>query len=328
MDEPQTYDVIIVGQGAAAYSAALYAARYQIKPLMVGTWFGGETATGGAIENYPGYVEIDGLDLMLHMQEQAKRYEVPVETAKVESITREDECFLSRTDNGDEFRSNTVILAMGRERRKLGIPKEDEWTGHGVSFCSTCDAPLYRGKSAVVVGGGDAAVKGATLLSKYADKVYVLYRGKEFVRPEPINVRQLEAQANAEVLFNTSVIDLKGQDGVTGVVLDRAHNGSNEIDVDGIFIEIGADPNFELAKQLGVELNELNEVDVDKMMKTNVPGVFAAGDITNGSGELKQTITAAAQGALAATSAYEYSLEHPFACKGHAVGHHRELEAA
>jgi len=318
MEEPQTYDVIIVGQGAAAYSAGLYTARYQISTLIVGAWFGGETATGGMTGNYPGYVEIDGLDLMLHMQEQTKRLEVPIETAKVESISREGECFLARTDAGDEFRGNAVVLAMGRERRKLGIPREDEWTGHGVSFCSTCDAPLYSGKSAVVVGGGDSAVKGAALLSKYADKVYVIYRGDKFARPEPINVRLLEAQKNAEVLFNTKVVDLKGEDGVTGVVLDRAHNGSNEIDVDGIFIEIGADPNFQLAKQLGVDLNDMNEVIVDKMMKTNIPGVLAAGDITNGSGDLKQTITAAAQGALAATSAYEYAIEHPYACKPHA----------
>ena len=113
---------------------------------------------------------------------------------------------------------------------------------------------------------------------------------------------------------------------MTGVVLDRAHNGSSELDVDGIFIEIGADPNFELARQLGVELNEENEVIVDKMMKTNVPGVFAAGDITNGSGELKQTITAAAQGALAATSAYEFATENPFACKNHAAVHHHEMQ--
>ena len=182
MEEPLTYDVIILGQGAAAYSAALYTARYQIKTLIVGAWFGGETATGGVIENYPGYVEIDGLDLMLHMQEQAKRYQVPIETARVESISRDDECFVAHTDAGDEFRGNAVILAMGRERRKLGIPKEDEWMGHGVSFCSTCDAPLLSREIGGRCRGRRLGGQGRDLLSKYADKVYVVVPWRQ-VRP-------------------------------------------------------------------------------------------------------------------------------------------------
>ena len=152
-------DVLIVGQGAAAFAAALYAARYQMKAIVIGEMFGGETATGGLIENYPGYPEIDGYDLMLKFREQAEKYEVSVVDDKVESIERSAHCFEATTDLGDTYEASTVILAVGRERRKLGIQSEDEWTGKGVSFCSTCDAPLHRGNVVAVVGGGDAAVK-------------------------------------------------------------------------------------------------------------------------------------------------------------------------
>ena len=213
-----------------------------------------------------------------------------------------------------------MILAVGRERRKLGLPHEEEWTGKGVSFCATCDAPLYRGKVAGVVGGGDAAVKGVVLLGKYADKVYVIYRGERLTRPEPVNLQKLGESSNVEAVFKTNVVELKGVDGLTGVVLDRDYNGSQELDLDGLFLEIGADPRVELARDLGVELNERNEIKVDGGMRTNVHGIFAAGDVTDASGDLKQTITAA-QGAIAATAAYEHVSAHPGACELHAVGY-------
>ena len=171
-----------------------------------------------------------------------------------------------------------------------------------------------------VVGGGDAAVKGAVLLSKYAKRVYIVYRGAAFTRPEAANLRLLEESANVERLFNTKVIELKGEDGLSGLVLDQEVNGSAELAVDGIFIEIGADPRTELARQLGTQLNEKDEIIVDRQMGTNVHGVFAAGDVTDAGGDLKQTLTAAAQGALAATAAYADVSEHPEACEVHAVG--------
>ena len=316
----EQYDVLIIGQGASAFSAALYAARYQMKTIVIGELFGGETATGGLIENYPGYPEIDGYDLMIKFKEQAEKYEVPVVDDKVESIDQSDHCFEVKTGLGDTYQTTTVILTVGRERRKLGLEHEDEWTGKGVSFCSTCDAPLHRGNDVAVIGGGDAAIKGAVLLSKYAEKVYLIYRGASFTRPEAANLRMLEGSTNVEVLFNTNIIRLTGTDGLSGIVLDRELNGSNEISVNGIFIEIGADPRAELARQLGLDLNDKDEIIVDKEMRTNVHGVFAAGDVTDASGELKQTLTAAAQGALAATAAYANVSEHPDACQVHAMG--------
>ena len=314
------YDVLIAGQGAAGYAAALYSARYQTKAIVFGAIFGGETATGGVIENYPGLAEIDGFDLMMKFRQQAEGYEMPVIDEDVASIARISDCFELTTDQGNVYQGASVILAVGRDRRKLGLEHEDEWTGKGVSFCSTCDAPLHRGNTVAVVGGGDAAVKGALLLGKYAEKVYMVYRGERFTRPEPTSLHQMESQPNIEPIFNANVIELKGEDGLGGVVLDKQHNGSNELALEGLFIEIGADPRVDLANQLGVELNELGEIKVDKLGRTNVEGVFAAGDLTDASGELKQTITAASQGALAATAAYEYVSRHGNRCNLHAVG--------
>ena len=317
--EPE-YDVLIAGQGAAAYAAALYAARYQMKPVVVGEEFGGETAIGGSIENYPGYVDIDGFDLMVKFREQAIKYEVPIVQANLVHVKKDRGWFVSELSDGTRARSLAVILAIGRERRKLGLPNEVEWMGRGVSFCSTCDAPLFKGKKAVaVVGGGDAAVEGAILLSKYAKDVYIVYRREAFTRPEPINVQLLNERENVHQVMNTEIAELLGDDekGLTGVRLSQPFEGRSEIDVDGIFIEIGADPRVEIPKELGVRLDPItNEVNVDKMMRTNVAGLFAAGDLTNGSGPLKQTVTAAAQGAIAALSAYMYVSEHRSAMKG------------
>ena len=170
------YDVLIAGQGAAGYAAAMYAARYQINPVVFGAVFGGETATGGLIENYPGYPEIDGFELMMKFREHAQKYGVPIVDEDAASITRRSDCFELTTDEGNTYLGASVILAVGRERRTLGLEHEVEWTGRGVSYCSTCDAPLHRDNVVGVVGGGDSAVKGAALLSKYARQVYVIYR--------------------------------------------------------------------------------------------------------------------------------------------------------
>ncbi len=314
-------DVLIVGQGAAAYAAAMYAARYQIRPILFGGVFGGETATGGLIENYPGFAEIDGFDLMMKFRGQAEKYQVPIVEENVAEIEKVGEHFQATTADGGVYTGVSVILGVGRERRRLGLEHEQEWTGKGISFCSTCDAPLHRGNTVGVVGGGDAAVKGAVLLGKYADQVYVIYRRDRFSRPEATNLQQLEAQSNVQTIFNTSVVELTGSDGLEGVVLDREYQGSRELKLDGLFIEIGADPRVELPKQLGLALNDVDEVIVDKHGATSVEGVFAAGDLTDASGDLKQTITAAAQGAVAATSAYEFVSAHPSRCAAHAMGY-------
>ena len=190
MSEPKQIDVLIAGQGAAAFAAGLYSSRYQVNTLIAGEQFGGETAIGGTIENYPGQPDIDGFDLMMKFKEQVDNLGTPTAYSNLKSVTRNGDVFRAVLDDGTEIDAISVILAVGRERRKLGLPKEEEWTGKGVSYCSTCDAPLYRNKRVVVVGGGSAAVEGAILLGKYATDVWLVYRRAEFSRPEVVEVLQ------------------------------------------------------------------------------------------------------------------------------------------
>lgn len=312
MSEYKKVDVLIAGQGAAAFAAGLYSSRYQVNTLIVGEQFGGETAIGGTIENYPGQPDIDGFELMMKFKEQVDNLETPTAQSNLKSVTRNGDVFRAVLDDGTEIDAISVILAVGRERRKLGLPKEEEWTGKGVSYCSTCDAPLYRNKAAAaVVGGGNAAVEGAVLLAKYAATVYLTYRRDEFTRPEPILLKVLEQTENVKVLFSTEVTELLGSDeaGLTGIRISRPWEGQDELTVDGLFVEAGADPRLEIPNQLGLEINpETGEVHVDKGLNTSVEGIYAAGDLTDGT-DLKQTITAAAQGAIAALSAYQHVMK-------------------
>jgi len=312
MSETRQVDVLIAGQGAAAFAAGLYSSRYQMDTLIVGEQFGGETAIGGTIENYPGQPDIDGFDLMMKFKEQVDSLDTPTAYSNLKSVTRTGDVFRAVLEDGTEVDAISVVLAVGRERRKLGLPREEEWMGKGVSYCSTCDAPLYRNKAAAaVVGGGNAAVEGAVLLAKYAADVYLIYRRDRLTRPEPILLRVLEQTENVKVLYSTVVSELLGSDeaGLTGIRLSQPWEGKDELTVDGLFIEAGADPRLDIPNQLGLEINpETGEVHVDRGLNTSVDGIYAAGDLTDGT-ELKQTITAAAQGAIAALSAYQHVLK-------------------
>lgn len=344
MTQDHISDVLIAGQGAAAFAAGLYSARYQLKTIIASESFGGETAIGGLIENYPGTPDIDGFDLMLKFKEQVDKLEVPTLNQNLTSVVpREDGrfiCTLGDDEDAETVDAGSVILCVGRERRTLGLSHEEEWVGKGVSYCSTCDAPLYRGKdAAAVVGGGNAAVEGAILLARYAKHVYLIYRGDKLWRPEPIQLRVLSQIPNVRVLLNTVVTELIGDDvaGLQKLRISRpmdddekvnihpdqtepmnrsrdGEHGQTVIPVDGLFVEAGADPRLDVPNQLGVELNpETNEVHVDRGQRTSVAGIYAAGDLTDGT-TLKQTVTAASQGAVAALSAYNYVLggEHDY----------------
>jgi len=302
-------DLLIAGQGAAGYSAALYSARYQVSTIIAGGEFGGETAIGGMIENYPG-IEADGFDIMMNMKNQVMNYDIKLIEEDVKSIEKNNSIFIVNTETSI-VESKGIILCVGRERRKLGLPNEEALMGKGVSYCSTCDAPLYKNKIAAIVGGGNAAVEGAVLLSKYAKEVHLIYRGSNFHRPEKILISQLEACSNINIHFNSKVeAILSDNAGVSGINL-TTNTEKSKITIDGIFIEIGADPRLELPNQLKLKIDSsTNEVDVNKLMETSVEGVFAAGDLTNASGSLKQTVTAAGQGAIAALSAYTFLNTH------------------
>ena len=314
------YDVIIMGQGASAFGAALYAARYQMKTVVVGETFGGETATGSIIENYPGYAHIDGFDLMMNMKDQVKALGVEIVDDRINDLKVDGDCFVSKGYD-ESYRSTAIIIGVGRERRKLGLAGENDLLGKGLSYCSTCDAPLYKDETVAVVGGGDAAVKGSVLLGKYAKQVYLIYRKEKFTRPEPINLKLLDESPNVAQLTSTNVTALKASEKLESIDIDKPHEGRSTLDVDGIFVEIGADPRNDLARSQGALLNDQGEIMVSKYMETTVPGLFAAGDVTDASGDLKQTITSTAQGVVAATSAYKYVMEHPNACASHAMAY-------
>lgn len=299
------YDVIIIGSGAAGLAAGVYAGRYKMKTLIVGKEFGGETATAGSIENYPGIKAIDGYEFMKEMKEQAQALGVEVQDGEVKKIEKDESRFRVFTADST-FIGSTVIIAIGSKRRHLGLKREKEFVGKGVHYCWTCDGPLFGKKTVAMVGGGDSSVKGVNFLAEYAEKIYLIVRNKE-VTAEPVNAEQMKKLGDkVEVLLENEVIELVGEKMLEKVVLSKPYKGSTELKLDGLFVEIGFDPDTVLSKQIGVELDEKNYVKVDNQMKTSVPGIFAAGDTTNHFGSFKQDITAAAMGAVAATSAYEY----------------------
>lgn len=301
-----TYDVVIVGSGAAGLSAALYARRYNMNTLVFEGEFGGETATAGKIENYPGILSIDGYDLMKIMKEQGKALGVQFVEGRVQKIERQEKHFLV-TGEQERVLAKTVILGIGSKRRHLGLPKEDELTSRGVHYCVTCDGPVFAGKTVAMIGGGDSSVKGVNFLGEYAQKIYFIVRGKGIVA-EPINFEQMKKLGDkVEVLLETEVKELVGDKRLEKIVLSKPYKGSAELVLDGMFVEIGYDPDQTFVQQLGLQADEGGYTKVDNMMRTNIPGVFGAGDSTNHFGRFKQDITAAALGAVAATSAYEYN---------------------
>jgi len=312
------YDLIIIGSGAAGFGAAIYGGRYRMKVLVIGKEFGGETAKAGNIENYPGFLSIDGFDLMDAMKKQTENLKVETLDAEVTEITRDEHCFEVKANNAT-YQTHEIIFAVGAERRRLGIPNEKELTGRGVHYCVTCDGPVYSGKTIAMAGGGDASVKGVVLAAEYVNKVFLIVRGKE-VAAEPINLERMKKLGDKiEVLLETEVKEIIGKQRLKKLLLSKPFKGSNELVVDGLFVEIGAIPNVDLAKSLGVELDDRGYIKVDNMMKTNIDGVFAAGDAVNHFGSFKQDITAAAMGSVAATSAYNDHKVHGELCPFHAM---------
>ncbi|MDP3986189.1 MAG: FAD-dependent oxidoreductase [Candidatus Veblenbacteria bacterium] len=299
------YDTIIVGGGAAGLSAALYAGRYLMKTLVLeGAAPGGDTAVAWIVENYPGVPHVDGFELIRRMREQAAGFGATFASEEAAGASSEQHCFTVRTKGGTDYYSKTLILAHGEKHRHLGLPREGELAnGKGLSYCVTCDGPLYKGKIIAIVGGGDSSVKGAVLAARYATHVYLITMEHE-LHAEPVNLEEFKRLENVTVLYDTVVTEFKGEPRLAGVKLSRSHEGTDELAVEGLFVEIGEVPSPELARSLGVALDEHGLIEVDPMMKTSVDGVYACGDTVNETGSFKQIVVGAAQGALAATSAY------------------------
>lgn len=324
------YDVLIVGSGAAAYAAATYARRYNLTVGMVQKMFGGETATAGMIENYPGFQAIDGFALMEAMREQATALGAEIIDGEAMVVKNEYHCFEVRIETGDVrpenrvfLQAKTLIVATGMEHRTLGLPREAAFKTKGVHHCVTCDGPVYRGKRVAVVGGGDSAVKGVNQLADLACEVFLIAREANVDRAEPVNRDRLMERVSSgkvHLLLGTEVREYLGGPPLTGVRLSQRFDGKDTLEVAAVFLAIGAVPRNELAKTLGVRLTKRGEVHVDPAtMATNVDGVFACGDVTDASGSFKQIVTGAAQGAIAATSAYKDISQHGHACPIHAV---------
>lgn len=297
-------DVVIIGSGMAGLSAALYTSRYELSTTVIGAEFGGATSSAWIVENYPGYKAIDGYDLMIKVKEQVEAIGAKVVTDKIEAIEKIDGGWRLMGESGTHYDGRAIIFAHGAARRKLGLPKEDDFSqGKGVHYCTTCDGPLYKGKTIAIVGSGDASVKGANLAVQYADKIYLLIRG-DHIKAEPVNLDRLKPYLGkkVEVLYKTEVKEILGDDRLTGVKLSTGA----DLKLDGMFIEIGAVPEMKLVEGVGVKLDDYGYLAVNNLMETNVPGIFGAGDNTNFFGHFKQDVTAAAMGSVAATSAFNY----------------------
>ena len=291
-----------------------------MRVLVIEGDFGGETATAGIIWNYPGVKDADGFELMMTMKTQAKEVGTKFVSGKVSKIDTTSGCFniyIGNSPTGGEFFAKTLIFAQGSERRRLGLPNEKELTGKGVHYCVTCDGPVYVGKTVAIVGGGDASIKGVNLLGEYATKIYLIVKNNKIIA-EPINEAAMKKLGDkVEIIFENQVTEIIGSSKFEKAVLAKEYKGSKELVTDALFVEIGANPDVALAGSVGVALDELGYIAVDNLMRTNVQGVFAAGDAVNHFGKFKQTITAAALGAVAVTSAYDYYKLHGNLCEVH-----------
>lgn len=305
MTEDLDWELIVIGGGPAGMTAAIYGARYGLKTLLIeGKVLGGAQATSPGIENYPGYTFIVGIDLATKMKEQVKKSGAMIkEITDVRSIDSESEngSFLLDTRRG-VYRARAIIIATGGGYKHLNVPGEEKLTGRGVSFCATCDGPLFRDKIVAVVGGGNTAVTEALYLAELTKKVYLIHRRDE-LRAEKI-LQDYVLKSDVEILWDSIVKEIKGDALVDTLVLENAKTGEQTaLEIEGAFIALGSKPESSLAKSIGVETNDRGEILVNAKQATNILGVFAAGDVVE---SMKQIAVAVGHGAIAADSAYAY----------------------
>ncbi len=297
------YDTVIVGAGPAGISAAIYAVRKRMNFLLVSESVGGQVLTSGDIENFLGYAEIDGVQFVDRMVSQMNHLGIEPLLDRVVSARREGDHFLLETLSGRRIPTRTLLLCTGSEHRKLNVPGEREFTGRGVSYCYTCDAPFFRDAKVAVVGGGNAGFEAVEQLLNYASEIYLIELGDKLRADEILRERVLKDD-RVKVLLRTAVREIRGDaSGVKSLLLEDLKEGKlKELEVSGVFVEIGLVPKTELADQLDVIKNEKGEIVIDCNNRTSEEGVYAAGDCTNIFA--KQIITAAGEGAKALLSLY------------------------
>jgi alkyl hydroperoxide reductase subunit F len=305
MDEGALYDVLILGGGPAGLTAAVYCMRKGVKAGLIVRDAGGQVAETYGIENYMGYRFVSGFDLVVKFKEQVLQFGIGyLENAVVKAI-EPGKIHRAVLEDGRVFSARAVIISTGKSPKKLGVPGEAEFSGRGVAYCSTCDAPLFGGRSVVVAGGGNSGVEAAIDLARVASRV-VLVQFLDKLTADDVLVKRLESFGNVSFRLFSDVVEIKGRDAVESVIIrDRKTSVTEQIAADGIFIEIGLVPNSGAVKDI-VKLNRYGEIEIDSRCLTSEPGIFAAGDVTDV--PYKQIIIAGGEGAKAALSACEYIL--------------------
>jgi alkyl hydroperoxide reductase subunit F len=302
--EPPTggsYDVVIVGAGPAGLTAGVYCSRKMLNTIIISENIGGQALESWAIENYMGYRMISGEELMKKFEEQVRTLNIRLELDKVTSVSKDDGLFTVSTLSGNTVKAKAVILTQGNRPKKLGVANEEQYLGRGLSICSTCDGPLYKGKRVAIVGGGNSALQTAVEMSDIAESVSLIVRST--IRADPIYVEKLKTRKNITVHTGTHVSDLNGDKFLSGITIKDEQGKEQKITLDGVFIEIGWLPNTDMVENL-VALNDKKEIIVDINTHTSVPGIYAAGDVT--SVKSKQIVIACGDGAKAALEAFEY----------------------
>jgi thioredoxin reductase (NADPH) len=296
------YDTIIVGAGPAGLTAAIYTSRRNLKTLILTKGLGGQTTTTPHIENYPGFKTINGLELAQKMGEQVKDFGVEIKYEEVEEIKSKGKNFVVKTsENG--YESKTVILAFGKTPRSLDVTGEKKFTGKGISYCVTCDGPLFKDKIVAVVGGGNSALEAAIMMKDISKKVYLIHRRDEFRGFESL-VEKIKKEDNIELVLSHVVTEFKGEKFLKSIIVENKKNQEKkELKVDGVFIEIGSEVKTDFVKGL-VDLDKNNYIIINNNCETSRPGIFAAGDVTIT--PFKQIVVAAGEGAKAGLTAYNY----------------------
>lgn len=307
VENEKLYDFIIIGAGPAGMTAAVYAARKKLDILVISKDIGGQPLLTSGIENYMGYQYVTGPELMRKFEEQVKQFPVALLTdEKASNLTTDDKGFIVSTTTDKKFRSRSVIIASGKRPRPLNVPGEKELVGRGVSYCATCDAPLFGEMDVAVIGGGNSALTAVIDLLKYARRIYLIEVMPTLTADLTLIERAKESD-KVEFYPGHLVKEISGTDRVENIVISSKDGGEDiALPVSGVLVEIGLIPNSEFAKGL-VRLNHLQEIAVACECKTSVEGIFAAGDVTNV--PEKQIIVAAGEGAKAALSTYNYLLQ-------------------
>jgi thioredoxin reductase (NADPH) len=301
--EDKIYDLIVIGAGPAGYSCAIYAKRFNLDVLVIGKTLGGVAGEAYEVENYPGFRKIKGKELMNQFENHAKDLGAIIIQDEIRDLEKTNENnFLVKTMLGNTYQSKTIVFATGTRRRKLNIPGEDEFYGKGVSYCATCDAMFFKDKIVAVIGGGDSAISSSLMLAKWAKKIYLINNLSEFTSA-PQWFEKVKSNDKIEILCDSKVEKIVGKDKVEKIKIIK-NNKSEELNIDGIFIEIGGIPTTALAKKLKIKTDEKGLIIVDSSQRTNIPYTYGAGDCTNASNKVFQIVVAASEGTIATDSLF------------------------